>query len=665
MKFLQILTTVGCFLLLSTTPTYGTKSTKPVKNKMSQYLFAYFTGNSPKEEQIHFAISKDGYNYIPLNNGNPIISSDTISIKKGVRDPHILRGEDGKFYMVVTDMRSHEGWSSNRGIVLMKSDDLVNWTHSTVHFPTRFADKWKNVTRVWAPQTIWDRQAKRYMVYFSLLTDDGKLPYDKVFYCYANKDFTDLETEPEYLFDRGSATIDSDIIYNEATKRYHYFFKNEGEKGICQVTAKTLTPAKGKAPGSQWSAPSAPVQQTNEAVEGGGIFKTIDGKGWILMYDCYMNGHYQFCSSSDLKTFKFEKNTSTSGKFTPRHGTTITITDEEAERLIKKWPSEQLSVKRLPECNNPIIEDFRADPEILYSKKTGKFYLYPTTDGYAGWGGYSFNVYSSDNLVDWKDEGTIINLKSNQVVWANGNAWAPCIEEKQQADGSYKYYFYYSGNTVKGKQTGVAVADHPTGPFKDSGRSIVALSPTGRGQQIDSDVFTDPVSGKSYLYWGNGYMAGAELNDDMLTIKEKTIKILTPKGGTLNDYQFREGAYVFYRNGLYYFLWSVDDTGSPNYHVAYGTSKNPMGPIEVAKEPVILKQDPSNNIYGTAHNSVIQIPGKDEWYIVYHRINKDFLKNGPGYHREVCIDKLEFNQDGTIVPVKPTQKGIQPVILNK
>lgn len=665
MKLPHILTTVGSFLLITAMPAHGIKSQKPVKNKMSQYLFAYFTGNSPKQEQIHFALSKDGYNYVPLNNGNPIIASDSISIKKGVRDPHILRGEDGKFYMVVTDMRSEEGWASNRGIVLMKSDDLINWTHSTVHFPTRFADKWSKVTRVWAPQTIWDSEAKRYMVYFSMLTNDGSLAYDKVFYCYANKDFTDLETEPVYLFDRGSATIDSDIVYDKKDKLYHYFFKNEGERGICQVTSKRLTAAKGKQPGSQWSKPSAPVQQTNENVEGGGVFKTIDGNGWILMYDCYSNGHYQFCSSKDLKNFKFEKNTSTSGKFTPRHGTTIAVTEEEAERLMNKWPSDQFSVKRLPGCNNPLVLDFRADPEILYSKKTGKFYLYPTTDGYAGWGGYSFNVYSSDNLVDWKDEGTIIDLKSNQVVWADGNAWAPCIEEKQQADGSYKYYFYYSGNTIKGKQTGVAVADSPTGPFKDSGRSIVALSPAKRGQQIDSDVFTDPVSGKSYLYWGNGYMAGAELNDDMMSIKENTTKVLTPKGGTLKDYQFREASYVFYRNGLYYFLWSVDDTGSPNYHVAYGTSKSPLGPIEVAKEPVILIQDPANNIYGPAHNSILQIPGKDEWYIVYHRINKDFLNNGPGYHREVCIDKLEFNQDGTIAPVKPTQKGISPVKLGK
>ncbi|MDE6339657.1 MAG: family 43 glycosylhydrolase, partial [Muribaculaceae bacterium] len=115
--------------------------------------------------------------------------------------------------------------------------------------------------------------------------------------------------------------------------------------------------------------------------------------------------------------------------------------------------------------------------------------------------------------------------------------------------------------------------------------------------------------------------------------------------------------------GLYYFLWSVDDTGAKNYHVAYGTSKSPMGPIEVAEDPIVIIQDPENGIYGTGHNSVLQIPGRDEWYIVYHRINKNYLDNGPGVHREVCIDKMEFNPDGTIKRVVPTNKGISRVVL--
>lgn len=317
---------------------------------------------------------------------------------------------------------------------------------------------------------------------------------------------------------------------------------------------------------------------------------------------------------------------------------------------------------------NPILPEFHADPEILYSHQTGKFYIYSTTDGAPGWGGYYFTVFSSDDLADWHHEGIMLDLGTDQVPWSDGNAWAPCIIEKKTKKG-YKYYFYYSGNTPQGKAIGVAVADHPTGPFTDLGRPLIDRRPEGQnhGQQIDVDVFEDPVSGKTYLYWGNGYMAGAELNDDMTSLKEESVCLMTPQGGTLQDYAFREAPYVFYRNGLYYFMWSVDDTGSPNYHVAYGTSASPLGPITVAESPVVLRQRPEEEIYGTAHNSVLQIPGTDKWYIVYHRINKNYLdrKKGPGFHRQVCIDKLEFNADGTIRPVVPTHRGVKPIRLMK
>ncbi len=699
------------------------------------YLFTYFTGNAPKDEQIKFALSLDGFNFTPLNNGEPVIASKDIAKTGCVRDPHILRGADGKtFYMVVTDMRSELGWSSNRGMVLLKSEDLVHWTSSAIHFPIKWPEKWGNVTRVWAPQTIYDPVAKKYMVYFSLRTSaDGS--YDKIYYCYANEDFTDLEGEPVFLFDRGSATIDGDIVFNESDNLYHMVFKNEGMGGLCQVMTKTLTAPAGQEPGSQWSAPTDNVEQTNEAVEGAGTFRMIDSDDWVLMYDCYGSGHYQFCKSKDLQQFRYVKDIY---DMDARHGTVMSITLAEAERLMKAFPSDNMDkleiVSRTPSLKNvglivnddaktitvsvgeevdlssfdpsfdvtpgftsslsgeqdfskgsvnytftngskketyavevqkiinPIIPDFHADPEVLYSEKTGKFYIYPTTDGYPGWGGFTFDVFESEDLVHWENKGTILNLKTDQVSWASGNAWAPCIIEKKNAAGEYKYYFYFSGESG-GKKIGVAIADSPTGPFKDLGHPMISDRPKGvsGGQQIDGDVFQDPVSGKCYFYYGNGYMAGAQLNDDMTSIDESTIKVLTPKGGTLETYAYREGTYVFYRNGKYYFLWSVDDTGAANYHVAYGTSDSPLGPIKVADDPVIIIQDPANKIYGSAHNSILQIPGKDEWYIVYHRINKDFLKNGPGTHREVCIDRMYFNEDGTIQKIVPTHKGVDPV----
>ena len=269
-----------------------------------------------------------------MNDGNMMISSDTTSIKKGLRDPHLIRGNDGYFYMVATDMKSAEGWASNRGMVLMKSKDLVNWQHSTVHFPEKYAGtNFANVTRVWAPETIWDPEVGKYMIYFSLLTNDGTIPYDKVFYCYANEDFTDLEGEPTLLFDLGYSVIDMDIVYNDADGLYHGFFKNEDKGGILKVTSKTLTAPEGAALGSQWGNMSGRLQQTNVAVEGAGVFKLLDGKTWVLMYDCYSRGYYQFCTSTDLNTFTFKQNTTTSGMFTPRHGSVITLTDAEVATI--------------------------------------------------------------------------------------------------------------------------------------------------------------------------------------------------------------------------------------------------------------------------------------------------------------------------------------------
>ncbi len=605
---------------------------------LAAYLFVYFTGNHISQEAVCYAVSMDGYTYWALNDNKPVIDSKVISSTGGVRDPHILRCEDGKtFYMVVTDMVSDNGWDSNRAMVLLKSTDLVHWSHSVINMQKRYEGQEK-LKRVWAPQTIYDPEAGKYMVYWSMKYGDGP---DVIYYAYANADFTDLEGEPKPLFvpaDKKSC-IDGDIVYKDGI--YHLFYKTEGHgNGIRVATTNSLT-------SGQWKENLEYKQQTKEAVEGAGTFKLIGEDKYILMYDVYMKGVYQFTETTDLEHFKVIDH-DVKMNFHPRHGTIIPITRSELKRISDKW-GKPAELGELP--NNPVLPGFHADPEIIYSNLTGKYYIYSTTDGQPGWGGWYYTAYSSSDLKDWTYEGIVLDLKSNQVSWADGNAWAPAIEEKKTKDG-YRYYLYFSGNPKNGggKQIGVATADSPTGPFTDLGHPMITESPTGGGQQIDVDVFTDPVSGKSYLYWGNGYMAGAELNKDMVSIKKKTLKVLTPEGGTLQDYAYREAPYVFYRNGLYYFMWSVDDTGSANYHVAYGTAKSPLGPIQVASDPIVTIQNPEKEIYGPAHNSVICKPGTDEWYIVYHRINKHYLDKSlsPGTHREVCIDRLEFNADGTI-----------------
>jgi arabinoxylan arabinofuranohydrolase len=722
---LALLAQRGIFFFIATVlmgwlaaPAVQAQATK--KEPTSAYLFAYFTGNDNKkqEEAIRFALSPDGYHYTALNGNRPVLSSAAISETGGVRDPHILRGADGKtFYMVATDMVSAKGWNSNRGIVLLKSTDLINWKSSAINFQKRYPGQ-DDLKRVWAPQTIYDAQAGKYLVYFSL--QYGSAP-DKIYYAYANNDFTGLEGEPKQLFfsPTNGSCIDGDIVAR--ANKFYLFFKTEGQgNGIKIAVSDKLTEG--------YVLRDKYVQQTTSPVEGAGTFKLNNSSDYILMYDLYTSGKCQFTRTRDLEHFTVV-DSDISMNFDPRHGTVLPITAAEAARLATRWlaPSDvlltaanpairknntvvdsaagkvaflavpgtspqafdlQLNGAGLPvtpvgpqnfakgpvaytvghgaakrtyqvsvtETHNPALSGYYADPDILYAQKTGRFYLYPTSDGFTSWSGTYFKAFSSPDLVNWKDEGVLLDLPKD-VSWAKKSAWAPTIIEQKTATG-YRYAYYFCA----GAKIGVALADSPTGPFKDSGQPLLDKLPAGvkGGQQIDPAAFRDPQTGKLYLYWGNGYLAGAELNDDLVSLKPGTTRVLTP------DATFREGAYAFFRNGKYYFMWSEDDTRSPNYQVRYGTADAPLGPITVPASNLVITKDPAAGIYGTGHNSVIQVPGRDEWYLVYHRFTYPkgiTMGDDAGFHREVCLDKLEFNADGSLKPVKPTHAGIQPVRL--
>jgi beta-xylosidase len=321
--------TIILMLLSCYTTAFGQNAKHNVRPAYKGYLFVYFIGNQKSEEAIRFAISADGYNYFALNHNEPVVNSSAISETGGVRDPHILRSDDGKtFYMVATDMVSANGWNSNRGLVLLKSTDLINWSSSAINFQKRYPNQ-DSLLRVWAPQTIYDDVAKKYMVYFSLKY--GNNP-DKIYYVYANKEFTDLEGEPKQLFfsPDNAACIDGDI--EEKDGKYYLFFKTEDRlPGIKIAVSKSLT--------SGYVLQSNEyVQQTTKPVEGAGTFKLNDGSGYILMYDMYTSGRYQFTKSTDLKNFKIVDQ-DVSMNFKPRHGTVMPITLKEMNRLISQYMS--------------------------------------------------------------------------------------------------------------------------------------------------------------------------------------------------------------------------------------------------------------------------------------------------------------------------------------
>ena len=280
---------------------------------------------------------------------------------------------------------------------------------------------------------------------------------------------------------------------------------------------------------------------------------------------------------------------------------------------------------------NPILPGYNADPQIAMFG--GKFYIYPTTDGFANWLGTNFHAWSSPDLVKWTDEGVVLDLGPG-VSWADDKAWAPGIAFKGDT-----YYFYFCA----GQAIGVATGKSPVGPFKDAlGHELVAAGAYGV-QAIDPYAFADD-DGRSYLYFGSSSSARVvELNADMISFKG------TPQTITIDG--FREASVAFKRNGKYYFMYSVGDTRDATYNVAYGIGSSPMGPFtKPAVNPVLVKDD-ARGILGTGHNSVLAMPNGD-YYIAYHRFA---IPNGDGTHREVCLDKLEFNADGTILPVQTTR----------
>ncbi len=236
--------------------------------------------------------------------------------------------------------------------------------------------------------------------------------------------------------------------------------------------------------------------------------------------------------------------------------------------------------------------------------------------------------------MSWHDEGVILDLGPD-VSWADDRAWAPGIAYKAGT-----YYFYFCANV----QIGVATSTSPSGPFKDAlGHPLITTGEYG-GQSIDPFVLMDD-DGRAYLYFGSTSAGGhvVELGADMLSLKG------TPQVISINGFQ--EGSVAFKRNGTYYFMYSEGDTRSADYDVAYGTGTSPFGPFTKAKVNPILKRDDAQGILGTGHNSVLALPNGD-YYIAYHRFA---IAGGDGTHREVCLDRLTFNADGTIVPVQPTR----------
>jgi beta-xylosidase len=316
--------------------------------------------------------------------------------------------------------------------------------------------------------------------------------------------------------------------------------------------------------------------------------------------------------------------------------------------LLAGCHSPSISAKDQVYSGNPIFPGWYADPEgAVFGKQV---WVYPTYS--APYGQQVFlDAFSSPDLVTWTKHSRI--LDTNRVTWARRAMWAPAIV-KQGA----RYFLFFSANDIqKDGQVGgigVAVADRPEGPFSDYlGKPLIDRFHNG-AQPIDQFVFHDDDGQYYMIYGGWRHCNIARLQKDFRgfePFKDGVVfKEITPQG-------YVEGPFMFRRGGKYYFMWSEGGWTGPNYSVAYAIADSPLGPFQrIAK---ILQQDP-NIATGAGHHSVINLAGKDQFYIVYHRRP---LGETDGNHRVVCIDRMNFDSEGRILPVKITFEGAKKTVM--
>lgn len=302
----------------------------------------------------------------------------------------------------------------------------------------------------------------------------------------------------------------------------------------------------------------------------------------------------------------------------------------------------------LAKAGNPVVQGWYADPEaIIFGNK---YWIFPTYSAPYNQQVF-FDAFSSPDLINWTKHERI--LDTNRVQWARRAMWAPSIIQKGK-----KYFLFFGANDIQNDNEkggiGVAVADKPEGPYKDHiGKPLIDKFHNG-AQPIDQFIFHDKDGQYYIIYGGWRHCNIAKLNSDFTGLVPfedgSTFKEITPE-------KYVEGPFMFIRNGKYYFMWSEGGWTGPDYSVAYAIADSPTGPFKRVGK--ILQQD-SSVATGAGHHSVIKVPGKDKWFIVYHRRP---LGETDRNHRVTCIDEMQFDKDGNILPVKITFDGVSKLKL--
>ena len=321
---------------------------KPPKERdLTAYLLAYF---KDEDHSLHFAVSPDGYSFTDVNNGEPVLPGRGIAEQQGIRDPHIIRGPDNAFYLAMTDLhifaqkeglRNTEwerpgdthGWGNNRALILMKSYDLIHWTHSIVRLDKLF-EPYGKLGAAWAPETIYDIDKRKMMVYFTTRTGNGP---NHMVYSYADRAFTTLTEKPRPLFTYpkpGISAIDGDIT--KVGDKYRLFYVAHDKPGYLRQAVSDRVD-------SGYKFDPTKVDPETVGTEAPNLWRRHNSDTYVLMYDVFgakPRNNMGFSETRDFVHFRdigrFNdpgspmKATNFSGA---KHGAVMPITMKELERL--------------------------------------------------------------------------------------------------------------------------------------------------------------------------------------------------------------------------------------------------------------------------------------------------------------------------------------------
>lgn len=317
--------------------------TKEKSEPMAAYLFVHFIGESPMGEQIYFSVSKDGLNWTDLNHSEPVLTSK--KGEKGVRDPAIIRAENGKFYILATDLRiaSGKGWDAARfegstSLVFWESDDLLNWSEPWL---VDVAGDIPDAGCAWAPEAIYDDEKGEYFVYWAVISPMNGVKEARIFYSWT-RDFRTFTSPRLYIERVGEGVNSKDIIDTQIIEvndgKYRYYRASRDSQNTVEGGNSIL---------GEWDriGDISELGYTARDVEGPILYQFNGEKKWGMLVDQYRRGlgYLPFVSGdlSDIKNFRvLDKSEYSFGKSKKRHGSILNITQAEYEALLKKWPSE-------------------------------------------------------------------------------------------------------------------------------------------------------------------------------------------------------------------------------------------------------------------------------------------------------------------------------------